>query len=173
MITVVSGLTLQSRAWQQRRMIVGSDVMYFTFLDDDYVVDCIPLAEIIQLKKLGPEGKYEAHLAGSESTNLSAFDLEGLSSDRILRIDTNPDGYNSGRTYYLQIDSDGEFSRLAINLTEYVKIAKKRLEAKTVLERSKKKVREVFHSSAFQCGASFCILAVSYRHVLKCVVLLV
>ena len=90
---------------------------------------------------------------------------EQLSSDgfhQTLRIDTKPDGYNSGRTYYLQIGSDAEFSRLAISLLYYVKDAIKRFEAKTGLERSQAKVRSLFRSPPFQFTASFFILAVNF-----------
>ena len=145
-------------------MVIGNDMMYFTLIENGNIVDCIPLAEIMQLKKIG-EGNHEG-LQQITNMSSSGYDLNERSSDRILRIDTNADGYNSGRTYYLQISSEGEFSRLAISLTAYVAIASKRLETKTVLERSQKKVRNVFHSRAFQFAASFFILAV--RHQLCC-----
>jgi hypothetical protein len=148
-------------------MVVGNDMMYFTLIENGYVVDCIPLAEIVQVKKMGEEGNNEAHSTRPHNLTISGTFNHELSSEifhRALRIDTNPEGYNSGRTYYVQISSDHEFSRLAISLAAHIKVATKRLETRTVLERSRKKVRKVFHSSIFQCTASFFILAVSLHH---------
>ncbi len=144
-------------------------MIYFALLDADDVVDCIPLAEITQVKKLGLDGVTESHQVvpfSKKSSSNPGAGSEHLSSEgfnRTLRIDTKPEGYNSGRAYYLQISSEAEFSRLAISLTCYVKDATKRFEAKTGLEKSQAKVRRIFRSPSFQFTASFFILAVSIK----------
>jgi hypothetical protein len=143
-------------------MVVGKDMMYFALLDNDDVVDCIPLAEITQVKKMGLDGVTEYHQVPHKR---SAVGNEQLSSDgfhQTLRIDTKPEGYNSGRTYYLQISKESEFSRLAISLAYLVKDAIRRFEAKTGLEKTQAKVRRLFRSAPFQFAASFFILAVSF-----------
>jgi hypothetical protein len=132
-------------------MVVGHDTIYFTFLGDDTIVDCIPLAEILMIKKMGCDG-------GVDQSQSSLGDKQLI---RTLRIDTSQEGYNSGRTYHVQMSSDAEYLRLATGLDGYMHEAKKRYEAKTGLERSQAKVRKIFHSRIFQCTAAFFILAVS------------
>jgi hypothetical protein len=141
-------------------MAVGKDVMYFALLDNDEIVDCIPLFEILHIKHLGVDGGLDSSLQRSRGS-ISNTQLSCDLLDRALRIDTKPEGYNSGRTYYLQLASDEECARLAISLTTYVQDAIKRFEAKTGLERSQAKVRIVYNSTVFQCSASFFIIAVS------------
>jgi hypothetical protein len=146
-------------------MVVGKDMIYFALLDADDVVDCIPLAEVLQVKKMGLDVPSESHPVPLHKKNSSH---PGVASDlntefhQTLRIDTKPDGYNSGRAYYLQISTEAEFSRLATSLTYYVKDAVKRFEAKSGLERTQAKVRKMFRSPAFQFTAAFFILAVSF-----------
>ncbi len=146
-------------------MVVGKDMIYFALLDNDDVIDCIPLHEVTLVKKLGFDGGNEIIQENFQKKSLShpGGGLEHLSSDgflRTLRIDTKLEGYNSGRTYYLKISSETEFSRLAIDLAYYVKDAIKRFEAKTGLEKSQAKVRAMFRSPSFQFAAAFFILAV-------------
>ena len=148
-------------------MVVGKDMIYFALLDNDDVIDCIPLYEILLVKKMGSDAGNDLNLSNfhRKTSPHSGGGNEQLSSDgfhQTLRIDTKPEGYNSGRTYYLQIGSDAEFSRLAISLLYYVKDAIKRFEAKTGLERSQAKVRSLFRSPPFQFTASFFILAVNF-----------
>ncbi len=143
-------------------------MIYFALLDNDDVIDCIPLYEITLVKKMGSDAGNDLNLSNfhRKTSPHSGGGNEQLSSDgfhQTLRIDTKPEGYNSGRTYYLQIGSDAEFSRLAISLLFYVKDAIKRFEAKTGLERSQAKVRRLFRSPPFQFAASFFILAVIFR----------
>jgi hypothetical protein len=145
--------------WQKRRMVIGHDMIYFTFLGDDAIVDCIPLAEILVVKKMGSDSS-----ADQPQHTKSILGDQHLSSNifiRALRIETSPEGYNSGRTYHIQVSSDSEFSRLATSLVAYMQDAKKRFEAKTGLEKSQANVRRVFHSRVFQCTAAFFILLVN------------
>jgi hypothetical protein len=94
---------------------------------DDDVIDCIPLYEITSVKKMTLNlGDFHR-----KSSSHSEGGNEHLSSDgfpQTLRIDTKPEGYNSGRTYYLQFGSDADF--WAISISRYVKDAIKRFEAK-------------------------------------------
>ncbi len=145
-------------------------MIYFALLDDDstdHIVDSIPLNEIIQVKKLGVDGATESH-QGHLHRKHSSLHLVGNAElsegfHRTLRIDTHPEGYNSGRTYYLQIGSESEFSRLAISLVDYVKDAMKRFEAKSGLERIQSYFRKLFRSPSFQLTTAFFILAVRHR----------
>jgi hypothetical protein len=144
-------------------MVIAKDMIYFALVDEDSVVDCIPLHEISQIKRMGLDGGTEqVHSTHAKSFFQGSSHLQ-LSSNlffRTVRVDTHPDGYNSGRTYYLQASSDEELTRLNNLLTDYTKDARKRYEAKSVLERSQTKVRKFFHSPGFQCAAAFFILAV-------------
>jgi hypothetical protein len=147
-----------------RRLVIGKDMVYFALVDEEAVVDCIPLHEILQIKRMGLDGSTEQlnaiHSKGSFTPGASHLQLSSNLFVRTVKIETHPDGYNSGRTYYLQASSDEELTRFIGILTDYARDARKRYEAKSVLERSQTKVRKIFHSTIFQCGAAFFILAV-------------
>ena len=138
---------------------MAKDIIYFALLENDDIVDCIPLHEVLQIKQLGVDGGIESTLQRSKGS-ISNSQLSCDLLDRALRIDTSPEGYNSGRTYYLQLGSDEECSRLSVNLAAYVKEAIKRFEAKTGLERSQARARALFNSTLFQCTAAFFITVV-------------
>jgi hypothetical protein len=133
--------------------------MYFSLMENDNIVDCIPLFEVLLIKQLGVDGGLESTLQRSKGS-ITNSQLSCDLLDRALRIDTSPDGYNSGRTYYLQLESDEECTRLATKMTAYVKDAIRRFEAKTGLERSQARARALFNSTMFQCSAAFFIITV-------------
>jgi hypothetical protein len=152
-------------------MVVGKDMIYFTLSDADDVVDCIPLAEITQVKKMGSDAATESHQVSLQKKGSTHPHPRGgndqISSEgfhQTLRIDTKQEGYNSGRAYYLKISTEAEFLRLAISLTSHVKDAIKRFEAKSSLEKSQTKIRRLFRSPTFQFTAAFFILAVKFPH---------
>ncbi len=80
-----------------------------------------------------------------------------------LQIRTDTDGYNSGRTYYLQASSDEQCADLVGQLTKQVKVARKKALARTRFQKSQETVRRVYESAPCQALVATLIVAVSPR----------
>ncbi len=84
------------RTWQSKRMIYTRTTIFFCRLAGSEVMDMIPLDEV-------------AKVLDSESTQEQIEDDPKVpttpGSSNIMRIETIPDGYNSARTYHIQVTS--------------------------------------------------------------------
>ena len=146
-------------------MVIGKDMLYFAFVSSDTVVDSIPLAEILQIKKMGANTTNESpyHSKSLSLSHEASFKLLNHHFVRSIRLDTSPEGFNSGRTYYLQANTDDELELLIQKLSASVKDAIKRFEARSLLERSQKRARAIYNSRAFQYTAATFVLVVRGR----------
>jgi hypothetical protein len=77
-----------------------------------------------------------------------------------VQINTIMDGYNSGRAYYLQAETEEDCRELATTLAVMSKDAKKRAEDKTRFQILQCKVLKFYDSTPFQCLVAFLIVAV-------------
>jgi hypothetical protein len=138
-------LILPDHHWQRKlKMIVLSDMMYFTQIDDDIVIDQIPLAEIIRVKEM--EG-LDNVIADAKEENE-------------LMIETHPEGYNSGRTYYLQADSKVSCQDKIKRLSQYKKAAFERAHAQSLFRQAQRRVLKFYRSTWFQRVMAFLIILV-------------
>ena len=127
------------------------------------MIDSIPLVEIVQIKKMGDDVRAESAPQYFKKPSFSVgstFQTSAHQFLRSMRLDTDPEGYNSGRTYYLQANTDEELERLVQNLNMWTKKAKKRFEARSVLERSQRRARMIYNSLLFQCTTALFMLLV-------------
>jgi hypothetical protein len=86
----------------------------------------------------------------------------------MLLIRTVPEGYNSGRTYYLKAPSEGACDLIIRSLSKACKAAAKRLLEQTRFQRTQKRVLTFYFSAGFQSASCLLILLVLPRF---CVVL--
>ncbi len=77
-----------------------------------------------------------------------------------MQIITVEEGFNSGRTYYLQASSEDECKDMTEVLKRMAKVARKRAEAKSKFRKIQEKVLKFYDSTPFQCGVAFLIIAV-------------
>ncbi len=112
------------------------------------MLDHIPLREIVSIEKLEHDRK--------NSTKI-LFD-KVVSVNNALQIQTVPDGYNSGRKYFLQAESEAERDQVASNLTRLVKSAS--TELISTHERRKMLVKEIYNSNTVQAFAALLIILV-------------
>ena len=101
----------------------------------------------------------------SRSGNLAAeLVCEEESTARLfvnaLQIATVPDGYNSGRSYYLQAGSSQLKQEVSSQLQSLVYAARKKAEVQTHFGQAQASVRRVYVSKPFQYGAALLITAV-------------
>ena len=77
-----------------------------------------------------------------------------------FQIMTDQKGYNSGRKYCIQVDSEAERDEIITTLTPACKHAKKRMEARSRLQTIKVKLSRIIDSKPFQYFFAFLIVAV-------------
>ncbi len=143
------------RHWHSRRVVITKEILAFAYIGDCNMLDYIPLREIAGVEHLEQD---------SEKSSKILFD-KVVSVSNALQIQTIPDGYNSGRKYFLQTETEIERDQLASNLTRLVKIASTDLVSPH--ERRKILVKGIYNSNLVQGIAALLIILVRNAHQFK------
>jgi hypothetical protein len=223
-----------NRTWQRRRVVWTKDLIAFARVDQDILVDKIPLTEIVLVRNMAANaqnvlarrkssfprrgsvnhaghhsqsthglaeagneksfispasaGKTGVESQGSlseqpqrhkfsltgpvpaealsssfnNSEEISAA-LEGRGYVNTLQIQTIPDGFNSGRTYYMRAATESMCWSIVDELSEVSQRAKKRAQTRTRIMKLQKKTKRFYDSLAFQGFIGFFITMVSAR----------
>ncbi len=77
-----------------------------------------------------------------------------------LMIETHPDGYNSGRIYYLQAESKAMCQKIILKLKQYCTAARERANARTAIAQAQQYVHKIYRSKPFQNAVALLIVAV-------------
>ena len=143
------------RSWKPRRVVFTKDAVAFAQVDEDTMLDAIPLAEVIGIESMVNVRESDQNEAHPQNEFEKAMDFTSA-----FQIRTIKKGYNAGRKYFLRASSDDERDELIKQLTVLSKIAIARAETATEWERMQSRVRVVYNSSLFQGVAAFLIIAV-------------
>ena len=93
--------------------------------------------------------------------------MQTSSESAELMIETNPEGYNSGRIYYLQAESRAICQKLILKLKQYCAAARERANAQTVLAQAQQHVSKFYRSKPFQNFVAILIIAVCKINMLQ------
>ena len=166
-----------ARTWQIRRIVITKETLSFALLNDDIEIDFIPLSEVICVEEMS--GVEDANADGITRKNYSGLNMSQKSmgseildpqfdedsTSRLFvnafQIATIPDGYNSGRSYYLQADSSDVKQKVIEQLQALSRSARKRAEVKSLFRKVQDHVHQVYTTRIFQGSAAFLIIAVS------------
>jgi hypothetical protein len=139
--------------YQKQRLVISEDYVIFAEVDQQEIIDFIPIADIVSVDDLdgitadsgAKEDQSQANIASLETvaSTLSAF-----------QIRTIPCGYNCGRKYCLQAGSDSQCEELIKLLDKLVSSAHQKRQAKSTFQRSQDAMRKLFNSSPFQMGSA-------------------
>ena len=137
--------------------------MHFAFEGEEIEIDHIPLAELSFVKE------FEAAELES-SLMFPSNDKQAVSEDlHVMQFGTEPDGHNSGRSYYIRAYSKATFDGLMNHVRRSAKAARKRAEAHTVIQRAQHRAKKLYDSQAIQLIIIFMIGLVSTCHAFKLV----
>jgi hypothetical protein len=170
------------RLWQARRVVVTKDVISFALIDDDSEIDFVPLAEVTSVEEMHgmedvesnqvPRRLRDLKFSPSSTMLMGSGLIEGNVEQRAentsqlfvnaFQISTIPDGYNSGRSYYLQADSSHLKQHAIAQLRSLASSARKKAEARSYFRKTQDYVRAVYTARPFQIGASLLIVAVFF-----------
>ena len=86
---------------------------------------------------------------------------EKVPASRSFQIQTTINGFNSGRTYYLQAESAEICQEIVRNLSKYVVASRKRADKASRYRRGQKVLLAFYESAPFQLMSSLLIILVS------------
>ena len=169
-----------------RRCIFMKDSFYITKAGSgDTVIDVVPLSEIIEINEMSTDG-----LKGKPTTSRNSFSFmtainttssennvgESIASDEfspkcgelarkghqqsIFHINTIPDGFNLGRTYYFQVASEQRCRTIIAEITVLTEAARKRADRSSRWKKAQDMVRSVQTALPFQMCMVALILTV-------------
>ena len=139
------------RKWNPRRIVFTKKIIAFSNLNDDAVIDVIPLHEVVMIRDLSLFNEIADD--GSEFNGTATSDEEkstAESNKNQFQIETSPQGYNSGRAYLVEANSAQNFRILVEDLTKLSTVAREEAEAKSRFKKIQDKVGKVFNSDIIQ-----------------------
>jgi hypothetical protein len=129
-----------------------SETIFFAQPNNDDVIDKIPMDEV----------KLVREMADVDEESKKSKDANEL------MIETHPEGYNSGRTYYLQAESKAFCRKVVQQLSQYCKDAHERANAQTVFSQAQQYVGKMYRSAVFQNIVAILIIAVCAHKSFEC-----
>jgi hypothetical protein len=102
--------------------------------------------------------------AGAQSLGGNSEVFTRMLHSKVMQIKTDPDGHNSGRTYYLRAKESDDVGQLITRLSSLAKSARKKSENKSRFERNQLTVRRVYNSRPFQYMMAALIFGVGYLY---------
>jgi hypothetical protein len=152
---------LLGRSWDRRRIVYTKKIIAFSNVNNDAVIDVIPLHEVAGIRDTS---RINAILADDTSeVNGSAGsndDSTANSSKNVVEIETSPAGYNSGRMYQIKAKSAQHFRNIFDDLTKLSTKAREEAEAKTKFKKTQNRVGKVVNSNPVQRFFAILIFAV-------------
>jgi hypothetical protein len=121
-----------------------SEVVLFAQMSEETITDKIPLTEIKAVREM-----IDTDDKSQKPKDCNAF-----------MIETNPDGYNSGRTYYLQADSNGACWDVSQKILKSSTFAVEKANSKTSFANAQQRVRKIYKSAIFKNVMALLILTV-------------
>ena len=135
------------------------DVIAFAQLDDDIMIDKIPLAEIEDIRIMETDDE-ELEYISNRPCDDATTKSENLEHHSLI-IKTAPGGHNQGRNYYLRARSVETCQGLVNSINRAGLSAKLREEAHSRFAKSQFALRQIYFSSPFQYASASLIAAVS------------
>jgi hypothetical protein len=148
-----SSLILIHRVWQLRRVVITNEVISFAFAKDEMEIDYIPLSEIEFIKEM-------TEVLERRSSIVQDVGDGHPEESHALQISTMKDGHNSGRAYYLRVESQEKMETLMKFLQKSSKAARRRVEAQSFFRKSQYEVRKIYESNVVQGLIAVLIAAV-------------
>ncbi len=134
----------------------STEMILFAQVLGNIIIDKIPLAEVLVVREMLNVDEEEDESNQSKTKKPSRMCK--------LMIETQLDGYNSGRTYYLQAETSAACRETVEILTRSSQAAYRRLNSQTLFKKAKARVGKVFRSFYFQNFMALLIIAVSMQH---------
>ena len=147
------------RLWTIRRVVWTKSFISFANVGENAAFDTIPLAEVSSVEQINQEPR-EGYMGLQSVEGPKSADSAKTLFRNALQLKTDADGYNSGRTYYLQASSAEQCGAVCASLVLLARRARKAVVAGTRMRRLQGRVLRAYESVAFQSGVAVLIIAV-------------
>jgi hypothetical protein len=180
-----STIVFFNRKFEQRRIVITNKEIFIALVNEEVTRELIPLLEIISVEEQGgkdedpavdPDGSVSTptrsrslRLQPSKSNSrIDPADDAGASTSfatvrhaDTIKIITKEDGYNAGRSYFLQVSSRTTRLQIMGLLNKHISQMRKKAEARSKFKQSQDSVKRIINSSAFQAVSALLIVAVT------------
>jgi hypothetical protein len=158
------------RNWERRRVVFSPEILGFAKLNDEVMVDVIKMSDIESVVEIEAEidnistiswhwnevkGKFK-----SKKKDSDAFSDKMNLFRNSFKIETSAEGYNTGRTYYLQCETKQSCSETAQFLKQLVRKARFKSGDASCISLSRLWVRNCIHSEVFKTISALAVVAV-------------
>jgi hypothetical protein len=158
--------------WQKRRVVWTKYVIYLTSVSEYTVFDSIPLAEIASTQQVNEANRSEPLAPSAPSqhrqSSIKSADSSQTRFQHALQLKTIPDGFNSGRTYYLQAASDEQCRAVCESISRLARRAREEAAATSRIRRAQAHVAAVYDSTPFQSAVALLIITVIFLPARRC-----
>ncbi len=160
--------------------MVTDKIIAFSKMNDEFIIDRIPLSEIISIQANGETWTPDSRSAPTPPQNI-VVPFFGANTSSTVVIDKAPhtfeiyteqSGYNSGNTYYLQANSDQELANLLPRLKSMIAAAVRKTKQITIGARVHLAIKSFFGSYYFQFFIAIMIILVLRRPLMICCAIL-
>jgi hypothetical protein len=151
-------------AWDRRRIVFTKKIIAFSNVNDDAVLDLIPLHEVTCIR----ENSQINEMMADDSSDINGVntmndDNSSVSNKNLFEIETNPTGYNSGRVYQIKAKSVKDCRTMVDDLTKLSANARDDAEAKSKFKKSQERFGKIYNSNTVQQFLATLIFAVNKR----------
>jgi hypothetical protein len=140
------------RTWRPRRVAITIDVIAFAAVDEDTLLDAIPLSEVLGIESLDQKDVQQQQPKNS-------FE-KPIDFTYAFQIRTMPDGQNAGRKYFLHADSDEQVAAFTKQLGQLSRAASDRAASRSRWAKAQRTVRAAYTSDFVQSVAALLIIGV-------------
>jgi hypothetical protein len=151
--------------WSQRRIVYTKDDLYICYVGEDIIRDFIPLAEIDGIQETHEKGDGMAFTTSfarkKPVTRIQKWPSIDLREKNSVIVSTIEDGFNSGRRYYMQLDSINNYTSLIDDLQKLSAEAARIARGRALFQQSQIALKRLLDSTPFKYFASFLVVAVS------------
>ena len=144
--------------------IVENELHFFFNFQEEIIISVEIMREAINHAEMSLGALFDFHKGKRSSENVSKGRRPSGRGENSFQIRTLTDGFNSGRTYYLNSGSAKECKEVVGNLRTLVELARKRAENDSKFRESQKWLRAAYNSSIFQLCSSALIVLVPTKH---------
>lgn len=127
-------------------MVYTNQLLVFTRLGNDDLVDIVPLKEIAQIKGIEEDREVDPFNMLTEERGDVIPDDGGC----ILEINTALDGYNSGRVFKIRVNSNKAKQDIINDLTRFSSIERAKLVVKSKYKKMQDKIAVIIDSNMVQ-----------------------
>jgi hypothetical protein len=146
----------RNRSWQDRRVVYTEEVIAFARVDENILLDAIPLAEVESIDSM--QNLDQTYVQEHQPTN--SFEA-AIDFTFAFQIRTHKGGYNAGRKYLLRAGSEEEINSIIADLNHITLLAVQKAAARSYFSKIQKRVSAAYNSTIYQSISAVLIIAVS------------